>query len=55
MRMKNVIRKYGGTAFAFMALIVAQAASTQFSYIYYQESVPNKVKELKSKRIINKM
>jgi hypothetical protein len=46
MRMMNVIRKYGGIAFAFMALIVAQAASTQFSLIYYQDSVPDKVKAL---------
>ncbi len=43
----NVIRKYGGTVFAFMALIVAQAASTRFSLIYYQDSVPEKVKNLK--------
>ena len=45
MKMMNVIRKYGGTAFAFMALIVAQAASTQFSLIYYQDSVPEKMQE----------
>lgn len=44
MRVMNVIRKYGGTAFAFMALIVAQAASTQFSYIYYQDEIPEKAK-----------
>jgi len=42
----NVIRKYSGTAFAFVALLVAQMASTQFSYIYYQDSVPDKVKTL---------
>ncbi len=48
MRVMNVIRKYSGMAFAFVALLAAQAASTQFSYIYYQDSVPEKVKELKS-------
>jgi len=46
MKMMNIIRKYGGTAFAFMALIVVQAASTQFSLIYYQDSVPEKVNAL---------
>lgn len=50
MRMMNVIRRYGGTAFAFVALVVAQVASTQFSYIYYQNPVPMKVKELKNSK-----
>ena len=37
----------GGTVFAFVALMAAQVASTQFSLIYYQESVPEKVRKLK--------
>lgn len=41
------IRKYTGTAFAFTVLVVAQLASTQFSYIFYQDTVPIKVRALK--------
>lgn len=44
--LKN-IRKFYGSAFAFAALLIANTASTQFSLIYYQESVPEKVRELK--------
>lgn len=40
-------RKYAGTSFAFAALIVAQVASTQFSFIFYQDAVPVSVKKLK--------
>jgi cyclic lactone autoinducer peptide len=50
MRRINVIRRYCGTAFAFVALVVAQVASTQFSYVYYQDSVPMKVKELNNSK-----
>jgi len=46
----SVIRKYSGTAFAFVALLAAQVASTQFSYIYYQDSVPKAVKSLKKSK-----
>ncbi len=46
MKIMNVVRKYAGTAVAFMALVVAQTASTRFSLIYYQDSVPEKVKAL---------
>jgi cyclic lactone autoinducer peptide len=42
----NSLRKYVGTSFAFMALVVAQVASTQFSFIFYQDSVPESVKAL---------
>jgi cyclic lactone autoinducer peptide len=38
----------GGTVFAFVALMAAQVASTQFSLIYYQDCVPEKVKKLKN-------
>ncbi|WP_417204734.1 hypothetical protein [Acetoanaerobium sticklandii] len=41
--MKAFIRK-GAAAFAFVALIATQIASTQFSLIYYQDSVPEKLK-----------
>jgi cyclic lactone autoinducer peptide len=44
--MINAIRKYGGIALAFTALIAAQVSSTQFSYIYYQDKVPKKVETL---------
>jgi len=47
MRKLNILRNYVGPAFAFTALIVAQIASTQFSLIYYQDTIPEKVKELK--------
>lgn len=54
MRVMNFIRKYSGTAFAFVALLAAQAASTQFSYIYYQNSLPKKVKEFnKCRKTVN--
>jgi cyclic lactone autoinducer peptide len=46
MKIISILRKYVGTAFAFAALVVAQVASTQFSYIYYQDTVPEKVKAL---------
>ena len=46
MKIVNTFRKYAGTAFAFIAFVVAQSASTQFSIIYYQDSVPEKVKGL---------
>lgn len=45
---KAFVRK-GGTAFAFVALVAAQIASTQFSLIYYQEPVPEKVRKLRDR------
>lgn len=45
MKRLNILRKYTGTAFAFTALVVAQMASTQFSYIFYQDAVPKKIIE----------
>jgi len=45
-KIMKVFVKKGGTAFAFVALVAAQVASTQFSLIYYQESVPEKVRTL---------
>lgn len=39
--------KRGGTTFAFVALMAAQVASTQFSLIYYQDCVPDKVRKLR--------
>ncbi len=47
MKKLSFLRKYAGTAFACMALFGAQMASTQFSIIYYQDKVPEKVKKLK--------
>jgi len=35
MKIVKAFVKKGGTAFAFVALIAAQVASTQFSLIYY--------------------
>lgn len=45
----NSLRKYAGTIFAFAVLVVAQVASAQFSFIFYQDAVPESVKTLKSK------
>jgi hypothetical protein len=36
-----------GSAFACMVFFVAQAVSTQFSFIYYQDEIPEKVKALR--------
>ena len=49
MKIMKVFIKKGGTAFAFVALIAAQVASTQFSLIYYQEAVPEKVRILRDR------
>lgn len=49
MKRLSVLRKYSGTTFAFVALIVAQMASSQFSFIYYQDEIPEKVKALNNK------
>ncbi|WP_341876821.1 hypothetical protein [Defluviitalea saccharophila] len=46
MKTVDILRKYVGTAFAIAAFVVAQSASTQFSFIYYQDIVPEKVKNL---------
>ena len=43
MKIIKVLVKMGGTTFAFVALMAAQVASTQFSLIYYQGTVPEKV------------
>jgi cyclic lactone autoinducer peptide len=48
MKKQILFLRYIGTAFAFVALVVAQVASTRFSLIYYQDVVPEKVKELRS-------
>jgi len=45
----NFLRRNAGICFAFVALIVAQAASTQYSFIYYQDSVPEKLRMLNNK------
>ena len=47
MRKFKVLSKYTGTSFAFLALAVAQVASTRFSFIFYQDEIPEKVKMLK--------
>lgn len=44
MKKLRSLSKYAGTAFAFLALAVAQVASTRFSVIFYQDEVPEKVK-----------
>lgn len=38
-------RKYSGMAFAFVALMVAQIASVQFSLIFYQSEIPEKLRK----------
>lgn len=48
MKKLSFLGKYAGTTFACMALVVAQIASTRFSFIYYQDEVPEKVKMLKN-------
>lgn len=47
MKIMKSIRKYAGSGVACMALVVAQVASTQYSFIFYQDEVPVKVKALK--------
>lgn len=54
MKIFKILSKKGGSAFAFIALLTAQAASTQFSYIYYQELVPEKVRDLKKGTVAKK-
>ena len=49
MRIMKVFIRKGATAFAFIALIATQVASTQFSLIYYQDPVPEKVRILRNK------
>ncbi|SCP97787.1 hypothetical protein [Anaerobium acetethylicum] len=49
MKKLDFLRKYAGISFAFLALIVAQVASTQFSLIFFQDEVPEKVKELRKR------
>lgn len=43
----SFLRKYVGTGIACMAFVVAQVAATQFSIIFYQDEVPEKVKNLR--------
>ncbi len=45
-RLKS-LRKYAGISFAFVGLFIAQIASTRFSFIFYQDTVPESVKALK--------
>lgn len=45
-KFKMVLRSLG-SALACMAFFVAQAASSQFSFIYYQDQIPEKVKALR--------
>lgn len=49
MKIFKVFIRKSATAFAFFALIATQIASTQFSLIYYQDCVPEKVKILREK------
>ena len=44
MRIFKVLVKKGGTTFAFVAFMAAQVASTQFSLIYYQGTIPKKLR-----------
>lgn len=44
MKKLNYLRRSAISAFAFMVLVVAQQASAQFSIIYYQSEVPEKLK-----------
>ena len=45
MRIVKFLVKKGGATFAFLALMAAQVASTQFSLIYYQGTVPEKLRK----------
>lgn len=49
MKKSNEISKSAGNMLANAALNVAKRASQQFSFIFFQEEVPDKVKELKNK------
>ena len=46
-KLKFPSKYVAGTTFAFLALAVAQAASTRFSVIFYQDEVPEKLKALR--------
>lgn len=48
MRGFNIIKKFVGTSFAFVALLVAQSATTSTSFIFYQDEIPEKVRALSS-------
>jgi cyclic lactone autoinducer peptide len=47
MKKSSSITKSAGNILANVALHTAKRASTQFSYIFYQDEVPEKVKDLK--------
>jgi len=46
--MKWLVKRFGGVV-AFMALLVAQQSTTQFCIIFYQDEVPEIVKNLNKK------
>ena len=47
MKRLSMLRKYAATSFAFVALVVANVASTQFSIIYYQGEIPKGLNDSK--------
>lgn len=47
MKKLKFLSSYAGMSFAFLALAVAQVASTRFSVIFYQGEIPEKVKALR--------
>lgn len=50
MKKLRFLNRIVGTSFAFLALSVAQLATTQMCFIFYQEEIPEKVKELKKEK-----
>lgn len=43
MKLMSYLRKYAGTGVACMALMIAQITSSQFSIIFYQDEIPEKL------------
>lgn len=49
MRKLQNMRKFAGTLFAYLAFFVAQTATTQVCFVFYQDEIPEKVREIKKK------
>lgn len=49
MRKLQSLRKFAGTVFACLAFFVAQKAATQVCFIFYQDEIPEKVREIKKR------
>lgn len=44
MKRLNMLRRHSAVTFAFIALMIANVASTRYSIIYYQSEVPKSLK-----------